>query len=105
MRSSPSLWRTWNTATLSWAVFWSGAALVLTALALFTSPHHPAFYAFLIIAWAGTLATVIAPAVIGRRHQRHAASSEAHRPLPGTPHLASDPRTDNDTACGSPSTL
>src|ERR1700733_7460002 len=84
MRSSPDLWRTWNPATRSWAVFWSGAALVLTALALFTSPHRPAFYGFLIIAWAGTLALVIAPAIIGR-HQRHAASGEAHRRLPGRP--------------------
>jgi hypothetical protein len=104
MRSSPSLWGTWNPATLSWAVFWSGAALVLTALALFTSPHRPAFYGFLIIAWAGTLALAIVPAIIGRRHQRHAASSEAHRRLPGRPHLASDLRTDKDTACGNLST-
>jgi hypothetical protein len=98
--TSPSLWRTWNPATPSWAVFWSGAALVLTVLALFTSPHRPAFYGFLIIAWAGTLALVVAPAIIGRRHQQHAASGEARRRLPGRPHLASDPRTDNDAASG-----
>jgi hypothetical protein len=83
MRSSPGLWRTWNPATLSWAVFWSGAALVLTALALFTGPRHPAFYGFLIIAWAGTVALVIAP-------QSSAAAISANS-NDGAPHLNGPP--------------
>jgi uncharacterized membrane protein YbhN (UPF0104 family) len=60
-------WRTWNPAFLYASVFWVGAALVVSGLALFAGPHHQTFFVLLVLLWAGVLGFVV-PAVVRARH-------------------------------------